>query len=350
MAAASFDSVLRSIRKGEVARVLYLYGPEDVLKEELVTELLDQVLEPALREFNLDQATASSLDPEQVETLCHTLPMMADRRVVVVRDVEAWSRRPRSRAVMLRYLERPAAETVLVLVQGATAPEVDRELAAGCLTVAAEPLPPERARKWLLLHAGRLGVELTDEAALHLVRVCDADLGLLRTELAKLSGLAGEAPLALERVAALLGVRHGETQYDWRDLVLRGETARALAVLPQVLAQGGVSGVGLVALLGTSLVGLGLARAHYDRGARGPALLQAIRRALFRARPPRLSFEAASLEWSRLAPQWPGPRVGRALRLALAADERLKSTALSDEQGILIDLVLQLSFTLEAAA
>jgi DNA polymerase-3 subunit delta len=349
MPGASFDAVFRALRKGDVPPVLYLHGPEHVLKEELIADLLDRVLEPSLRDFNLDHASANDLDPEQVETLCHTVPMMAERRVVIVREVEAWSRRPRARAAMLRYLARPSPETVLVLLQGPGAGP-DSDLAAACLTLAAEPLPPERARKWLLLHAERSGIRLADDAALHLVRACDTHLGLLRTELAKLAGLAGQEPLTLERVAALLGVRHGETQYDWRDLVLQGETARALAVIPHVLAQSGMSGVALVTLLGTSLVGVGLARAHSDRGARGPALVQAVRRSLFRARPARVSYDAAAAEWSRLAPRWPVSRVDRALRLTLAADERLKSTSVSDEHGILVDLVLQLGLDLERAA
>jgi hypothetical protein len=63
-----------------------------------------------------------------------------------------------------------------------------------------------------------------------------------------------------------------------------------------------------------------------------------------------VSYDAAAAEWSRLAPRWPVSRVDRALRLTLAADERLKSTSVSDEHGILVDLVLQLGLDLERAA
>src|SRR3989442_1167457 len=277
MPAVPFDTFFKALRRGEVPPAIYLHGEEDVLKQEVIREILDRVLDPGLRDFNLDQRSAAELDPEGVETLCHTLPMMADRRVVIVRDVEAWSRRTKAKGEMLRYLEKPAAETVVVLIQGLGDPKPDAELAQRAALVSCDPLPPERAKKWLLLRAAELGLELEPEAAEHLVRVTDAHLGALGAELGKLSGLTAEGPISAARVGDLLGVRHGETQFDWREAVLVGQPGRAAAMLPHLLAQPGVSGVALVALLGTSLIGLGLARAHYDRGARGPALLGVVR-------------------------------------------------------------------------
>jgi len=239
-------------------------------------------------------------------------------------------------------LERPAPETVLLLVQGGDG-TADRDLAASTTSVVADRLPADRARRWLELEASRQQVELPSDAADHLVRATDADLGLLKIELAKLAGLAEGRALSVELVGDLLGIRHGETQYDWRDLVLSGRTARAVQVLPHVLAQSGVTGVALVALLGTSLIGLGLARDHFDRGASGVRLEAAVKRSLFRARPARVSYDAAAREWSRLAPAWPPARVDAAIRATLRADERLKSTTVTSELGILLDLVAQLA-------
>jgi DNA polymerase-3 subunit delta len=350
MPTQSFDTFFKALRKGEIPPVIYLHGPEDVLKEEAITAILDQVLEPSLRDFNFDQRSAATLDPEEAETSCNTLPMMADRRVVVIRDVETWNKRAKAKGIVLKYLDRPASETVLVLVQGGAEEEVDSDLAAKSVSVSAAPLPPDRAKKWLLLHASRVGLEIEDRAADHMVRVTDGSLAALRSELDKLAGLAGSAPLSVARVSEFLGVRHGETQYDWRDAVLNGETAAAAAILPRLLAQSGVTGVSLTSLLGTSMAGLGLARGYFDRGQKGPALAQAIKGSLFRARPPRVSYDAAAAQWSRLAPAWPRRRVERGLRALLLADERLKSTTVANEAAILFDLIMELTVPWQAAA
>ena len=88
MPAYTLDALLRSLAKGELAPVYYLHGPEDVLKDEAVRAVVDRALDPALRDFNFDQRSAGQLDPEAISTLCTTLPMMAERRVVVLREVE----------------------------------------------------------------------------------------------------------------------------------------------------------------------------------------------------------------------------------------------------------------------
>jgi DNA polymerase-3 subunit delta len=269
--------------------------------------------------------------------------MMADRRVVVLRDVEGWKRKPKTRAAFLKYLERPAAETVVILVQGAAEEGEDRDLVRGTFSVACEPLPAERARRWLLRRAGKLGVALEDAAADHLLAATGNDLGALSAELQKLASLPAGAPITADQVAALVGIRHGETIYDWRDAVLDGAAGRAAAMIGPLLDQPGVTAVRLITLLGTTLIGVGLARGHHDRRVRGDALERLVFEKLRQLRLFGLpDWKAESVRWARWAAAWSAPRVREALRAARDADQALKSTTISDERGILTDLVLRL--------
>jgi DNA polymerase-3 subunit delta len=351
MPAQTYDALLRSLPKGELAPVYYLHGPEDILKDEAVQAILDRALDPGLRDFNLDQRSAGQLDPEAIFTLCTTLPMMADRRAVVLRDVEGWKRKPKARAAFLTYLERPAAETVVILVQGAAEEEADKDLVRRAFAVECEPLPPERARRWLLRRAARLGVALEDAAADHLLAATGGELGGVAAELEKLRALPSEPPLTAEQVGALVGVRHGETVYDWRDAVLEGAAGKAARMLGPLLDQSGVTGVRLVSLLGTSLVGVGLARSHYDRRVRAGSLERLV---LERLRQLRIfglpDWKAESAKWAAWAAAWPLPRVRDGLRAARDADQALKNTTISDERGILTDLVLRLAVQRSEAA
>ncbi len=350
-----FDAFSRQIRSGDIPSAMYLYGDEDVLKDEAVRAILDTVVNPGLRDFNYDIRSASQLDPDHVEALCTTLPMMADRRLVVIRDVETWNKRARAKAAVLHYLTRPAAETVLILVQGASRKEdarseADADLARLTCTVEVGRCPPKMAEKWVLKRAEERGVQLEAAAASHLVKAVDADLGAARSELDKLAGLGGGAPVTLAQLTALLGIRHGETQADWCDAVLNDNPARATSILPPLLDQSGVSGVGLLMQLGTHLVGLGVARAQYDRGQRGAGLERAVFAAIMRARPARLDYREVAGTWSRLAHAWPLRRVDAALTAARRADQRLKGTTLADERGVLVDLIMQLAHRAREAA
>jgi DNA polymerase-3 subunit delta len=351
MPAYTLDALLRSLAKGELAPVYYLHGPEDLLKDEAVRAVVDRALDPALRDFNFDQRSAGQLDPEAIFTLCTTLPMMAERRVVVLREVEGWKRRPKTRLAFLKYLERPAVETVVLLVQSAAEEDPDKELVRGAYSVACEPLPPARARKWLLRRAAALDVELEDAAADHLLEAVGGDLGAVAAELQKFAALPAGAPLSAEQVGALVGVRHGETIYDWRDAVFDGQAGRAVALLPSILDQPGVTAVKLTTLLGTTLVGVGIARGHYDRGLRGAALQDLLFKTLLRLRVFGLpEYKKESARWARWAVGWPPARIRAGLRAARDADQGIKSTTISDECGILTDLVLQVTVPfLEAA-
>jgi DNA polymerase III subunit delta len=340
------DALFRSLSKGELAPVYYLHGPEDVLKDEAVRMILDRALDPALRDFNFDQRSVAQLEPEEIHSLCNTMPMLADRRVVVLRDVEGWKRKTKGKAEFLRYLEHPSAETVVVLVQGAGEDAEDNELSRNAYTIRFDPLPSERAERWVVRRAGQLGVTLEPEAARHLVRSVGPDLGAIQSELAKLASLpAGEA-LTPERVGELVGVRHGETIWDWREAVLSGESGKAVTLLLPVLAQPGISGVRLVMQLGTALVGLGVARTMYDKGLRGRTLEDAVFKMLLRNRPyGLLGYKEEAARWARWVPQWPLHRIREALRAACTTDQSLKNTTVSDERGLLTDLVLQLTMT-----
>jgi DNA polymerase-3 subunit delta len=351
MPAQTYDALLRSLAKGDLAPVYYLHGPEDILKDEAVDAILDRALEPGLRDFNLDQRSAGQLDPEAIFALCTTLPMMASRRAVVLREVEGWKRRPKTRAAFLSYLKRPIAETVVILVQGSTEEEADRDLVRGAFSVECEPLAPERARRWLMRRAKRLGVTLEDAAADHLLAATGGELGAVAAELEKLRALPSDQPLTADQVGALVGVRHGETVYDWRDAVLDGAAGRAARMLGPLLDQAGVTAVRLVSLLGTSLVGVGLARSHYDRRVRAGQLERLVFDRLRQLRIFGLpDWKAESARWARWAAVWPGERVRDGLRALRDADQALKNTTVSDELAILTDLVLRLAVEWREAA
>jgi len=350
MAARDYAEFWTVLKQGAPEPCYYFHGTEDVLKDEALAALLDQVLDPALRAFNLDQRSASQLQPEDVTTLCTTLPMMAERRAVIIRDVESWAKRSRAKGAVLAYLGNPAPETVLILIQGSGEPAPDADLAARALTVEFTPLRHDHALRWLARRAEGLGITLAEDAAAHLLAATESRLDAVAMELAKLSGLADEAPVSVAQVEALVGVRHGETPADWRDAVLADRPERALSMLPHVLGQPGVSGVKLVTLLGQGLVGLSLARRLHDEGRRGGGLIKSIIDGLRRGRVWGIDYGASARAWADWAQAWPGRRLRAALRATLDADQALKSTTISTEEGIVTDLVLTLAFAERRAA
>ncbi len=337
------DRLAAALAKG-VAPSYYVHGSEVILKDEAIATLVATLLDPSLRDFNLDLLSASQLDPDQLAGACATLPMMAERRVVVLRDVEAWKRKSKAKQAAVAYLERPSPDTVLVMVQGDDK-DPDGDLAAHATAVDCRAPVGEALDVWLDRRLEQAGVTLADDARQHLLRATAGDLGLLAAECGKLAGLGGGEAIDRDTMAALVGVRFGETVDDWRDAVLRDDLARATAILPGVLAQSGVSGVRLVFTLGASLLALGWVRSvARTRKLRGGQLINPLmRECLYPNRPLVGDYQSFAQVATQVVADWPLERIRHGVRATLAADVALKSTTISDEEGILTDLVLQLA-------
>ena len=103
-----------AMQGGPYAPAYYVHGEDEYRKDELLRALTNALVEPATRDFNLDVFRGAETNPEQLESLLHTPPMMATRRTVVVRDTGALKKD--ARATLERYLQRPSPDSVLVLV------------------------------------------------------------------------------------------------------------------------------------------------------------------------------------------------------------------------------------------
>src|SRR5437773_1446317 len=135
------------------------------------------------------------------------------------------------------------------------------------------------------------------------------------------------------------------------EAALERRAARAAQLVEPVLEQAGMSGVKILSLLGTHLVGTALARAERDRGVSAARLPDTIYRHLQSVRPYGMrSYKEEAARWTAWSALWTARELGRALRAALAADNALKTATVSDDRGIVTQLVLGFAATKREAA
>ncbi len=332
----------RALARG-IAPAYYLHGSAALLKDDALAAILDVALDPTLRDFNLDLLSARQLDPDQLGAALAVLPMMAERRVVVVREIEQWRRKSKAKQSAVTALQRAGADVVAVLIQGDDG-DPDPDLAPHTVAVDCDSPVGEALEAWLVTRLERADVTLTPAAQEHLLRATSGDAGLLAAEIAKLSGIESTGPIDADLVGDLVGVRHGETADDWRDLVLRDRLPEAVALTPSLLALSGQSGVKLVTTLGSSLLVLRWARATARaRQVRGGALASAVRQLCFSTRPAVGSYPPFADLVAEVVGAWPDQRLRGAIEATLQADIALKSTTVSDESGIVTDLLIALA-------
>ena len=345
MPAARTKPLRHALDEGSFEPVYYFHGDEEFLKDEAVRRLIGRAVDPATKDFNLEQRRGGDLDGETLGTLLDTLPMMAERRVVVIRDVPAL--RKDARAALNAYLKRPAEETVLVLVAPAGA-RAEKTLLDRARAVAFEPLDDKQLPTWIARHTKEtLGVSITPKASALLQNAVGGDLPQLASELEKLASYvmgSGSNEIDEIAVAEVVGVRHGETASDLLDRIAQRDARGALAVLPHVLAQPKMSAVVIVMMLATQMVALAWARAALDdglsRGRLSGELFDLLKQGSsnFTGRP----WGEAVNAWSRAVERWSAPALDRALDLLLQTDIALKESRVSSDEQLLATLVLAL--------
>jgi DNA polymerase-3 subunit delta len=324
----------KSLQRGEFERVYYFHGDDDFLKEQSVRELIAVAVDPSTRDFNLDIRAGAELDAETLGSVVGTPPMMAERRVVVVRDVAAL--RKDARASLDRYLEQPARDVMLILVApAAEKAKVDKALEKRATTVEFAPLSGDRVPRWIIHHVDSvLGATITPGAAELLQQATGNELAALAAELDKLASYAGGGTIDEAAVADVVGVRRGETLGDFLDRVAARDAAGALALLPHILAQPKTSAVSIVMALTTQMlaIGWGITRTRADYF----ELLKSGK--AFPMRP----WGEAARAWSAAERHWDDDAIDAALDALLAADIALKETRLSSDAQLLTNLVLAL--------
>ncbi len=341
MPAATPRALRTAFDAGSFDPVYVFFGDEDYIKEEVLRLLLGRAVDPAMREFNVDIRHGGELDAAGLRGLLEQLPMMAERRVIVVREAQALKKAPR--VVLDQYLGKPSHDLVLVLMLPA-GEDPDKTWMACGTTCEYKPLSEDGVIKWIAHHLQEtLHGRIAPDAAALLVSHVGNDLGQLSGELDKLLSYANGGEITTEAVQAVVGIRRGETLADLLDCVAARNAPGALVMLPRVMAQPKTTGVSVVIALTVQTFALAwggaaraggmstgtLSRAYFDLLKEGGA---------FVGRP----WGEAIQHWMKAIPQWDAPRCDRALTLLLTTDQALKDTRASSEEQVLETLVLTL--------
>ncbi len=84
------DEAIKRAERGEVLPVWLLTGEERLLRDQALAAITKAALAGGLAELNLDKFTAGETSVDKILAATRTVPMMAKKRVVVVRGLERW--------------------------------------------------------------------------------------------------------------------------------------------------------------------------------------------------------------------------------------------------------------------
>jgi DNA polymerase-3 subunit delta len=235
----------RELASGRVRPAYLLAGSEALLRDAAAGAIAEKALADAPREFNLERLDGASCNEARLLDAIRSLPVLAERRLVVLREPEL--KRRGSKALedgIAAAVEevREASSTVLVVI----ASTVDKRskwvkaFKEPAALVACEPPKGTRAIvAFLKQEAKRCGVSLQAGAAEALAEAVGPQLLMLRQELEKAALHAGPGrPVRRDDVIAVACHVAEEPIWDLTDAIGEGRTPDALVVLTRLLESG----------------------------------------------------------------------------------------------------------------
>lgn len=342
MSASALKTMRDALKRGVFDGAYYICGEDEFQKEDAMRQLLAAAIEPGMRDFNMEVRRAQELDAKSLDAALSAVPMMADRRVIVIRDASAMRKEPRK--VLDQYLVKPSPDVMVLLVEAAGG-KTDAGLARATTPLEFDVLSADRIPKWITHYAStEFQTRITTDAADLLQSAVGTDLHQLVGELDKLASYTNGREITESDVTAVVGVRRGETMADFLDQVAMRNASRALELVPLILGQPKTSAVTLVMALATQTIALSWGRARMDEGVSQNRLQTEYFNLLkqsgstFTGR----SWGSATATWASSTDRWSTRSLDRALAALLDADIALKETRVSSEEQVVATLVLSM--------
>ncbi len=322
----------RLVAEKKVPSVLFFQGPEEYLKEAALSELRGALLPEGLEDLNETRLTAPETD--EIISAAETMPFMADRRLLLLRDFPAVTGRGEADEKLLAYL--PNAPATAVILFYCVLPVKQKKIKnlvqkLGGL-VDFTPLSDQELSSFVTETFHALGKECDARTADFLVFTVGRDLNQLQAEIRKIAAYHPDQPrLDPADVQALATPSTESKVFAMVDAVVAGQADKAFLTLRNLLANGENPVMILSMLL------------------RQYRLLQQVKILQFEKKPASQIPSAMGLsgwagsQYLRQAATYTGRQVREAVSFCLETDLQVKSGLLRQDsalEGLMLKLLL----------
>jgi DNA polymerase III delta subunit len=232
-----------------IGKLVIVEGMERVLADRALEVLLDRMLPSEVRELNLARFSADeAVDSGRVREALQAMPFLAERRVVVVTDTQTMRAQPR-RDLWSAAQEVPEGSTLVLLdllSPRAKSPQPFGIMAGRSALRVDTTAGAEARARFVSETLAHLGAKAEPRVIDELAR-SEADLGAVRSDLEKLA-LAGKKITLTDLQREALAIEDPKP-YEYAQALVAGQTAKALAIAHDFLADEPREGIKLLGAL-----------------------------------------------------------------------------------------------------
>jgi len=226
-----YDTLRKDWQAGRFEPIYLFYGEEDFLVDSLCAEIIEHAVPAADRDFNFDLLYGNETDGAQIVNNAASYPMMAERRLVIVKNCQMLDRP--SQELIRKYAQKPAATTCLVL----TAEAIDKKsplekLREQVTFFESKRFYENRVPDWIRSRLAGQSMTISNDAVRLLLISCGTSLRALASELEKIQINLGERKhIDAADVEKYVGLSREYNVFELCDAVGRGDIVAALKII-----------------------------------------------------------------------------------------------------------------------
>ena len=235
-----YQDLMSSLKQGKILPLYLFFGDEEFLIREAVDLIVTTVVEPGARDFNFNTLYGKDTPASELVNLCQTLPFMAAKRLVIVKEFDAL--KSGDLEELLPYLNDPSPSTCLVMVSHQGRYEKKAVLSAveahGATTRFYALLDREIV-SWIDAWARARGLSIQRDAAQFLFQTLGNDLQKIGNELEKVQIFVREKKaIAYDDVKAVVGDFREYTSFDLASALGQKNRDKAILTLCRLIQEG----------------------------------------------------------------------------------------------------------------
>ncbi len=326
-----------AIRSGSPERLYVFHGEEVFLLHHYLEQLKKAVLDAVTADFNFHRLTAETFDIQQLADAVENLPMMAERTLVQVDEIDLFKLPEESRNKLAELFADIPDYCTVVFTYETTAWKPDKRLKKLWEAIDKNGQIVEFAKQnqrdliaWIQRHFSARQKTITPELCTYLIDITDGTITSLASEIAKIASFSGADAICKADIDAVTEPVLDAVVFRMTDFLASGDYGQALLTLQKLLKMQ-QEPIAILGAIGGHFRRLGTARTLLDNGKGAGELMQLCGLSDY---PARKAMEAAR----RFSPSF----CAKAAILVMETDYKMK-TSFDDQQRLLELLVLQLS-------
>lgn len=325
------------IRQNTPARLYFFYGEETFLLQHYLKQLRKLLIDPLTESFNFHKLTVETFDLRTFADCVENLPMMAERTMVIVDEIDIFKFNEADREQIIEILSDIPDYCTVVFTYETTPFKPDKRLKKLWEAVSSKGVLVEFQKQnqrdlvsWITRHFAAAGKGITPDLCVYLIDITGGTMTALSGEISKICAYSGADAIHKSDIDAVVEPVLDAVVFQMTDLLGQGDCGGALVKLQQLLKMQ-QEPLSILGAIGGHFRRLGTAKILLDNGKTAADLMKLTGLSDYPARKTMSAagrFSAAFYE--------------TAARLVLECDVNMK-TSYDDTDRLLEVLILQLS-------